>query len=165
MTGLPKYSELELFSILADDTALPNGIDEYSYETRIKQTKLNWKVNPFLFHSKLISEILDESSSNIIRRIGYLNWIVVALIVAFSLYYNHHMLLLILLLYSFFTGSGMLDNSIILILGIIVSLLSFKFTNVYFISVFIVFMLAYFISKVQFELFKKKIWRMAFSNF
>jgi hypothetical protein len=78
MTKPLKYSDTELFGILADDVQLPNGIDEYSYETWIKSNKsLKWKVNPFLFSSKLRSQLVDESSAKIIKRIGYLNWIVV----------------------------------------------------------------------------------------
>jgi hypothetical protein len=156
MTVFPKYSALELTNILADETQPPDGITDYSYETQIKHTKLGWKVNSYLFQSKLRSQFLDESSSKIISRIGYLNWVVAALIIAFSLSTNHQLFLLILVLYPFFTMSGLLDNSIILILIAAVSLSSFKFTNVYFISGFIVFMLAYFISKLQFELFKKE---------
>jgi hypothetical protein len=166
MTKPLKYSDTELFGILAGDVQLPNGIDEYSYETSIKPNKsLKWKVNPFLFSSKLRSQLLDESSAKIINRIGYLNWIVVILIVTFSFFTNHHLFLLILLVYPFFKTSGLLDNGVILILTATVSLLSFKFTNIYFISGFIVYMLAYFISKLQFELLKKRIFIIAFGDF
>jgi len=165
MTAFPKYSDLEITNILVDETQFPKGINEHAYETQIKHTKLKWKINPYLFQSKLQRQFLDENSLKIISRIGYLNWIVVALIIVFSLLTNHQLFLLILLLYPFFKTSGLLDNGIILILMAAVLLLSFKFTNVYFIFGFIVFMLAYSISKLQLELFKKRIWKMAFADF
>ena len=160
------YSDIELFGILYGDVQLPKGINEYSYETQIKNNKsIKWKVNSFLFLSKQRNQILDDSSAKMINRIGYLNWIVIILILAFSFFTNHHLFLLILLIYPFFTTSGTLDNGVILTLTAAVALLSFKFININFISGFIVYMSAYFISKLQFELLKKRIFAIAFGDF
>ena len=168
MTISPKYSEIELFNILQEETSIPISISEHCYETQLKNNSaLKWRVNGFLFKPKLRNQLLAEDAKKKINLINYLNWVVVISIVIFSIFTNHYMDLWILLLYPFFMPSGLTDYWIVITNSAILLTLSFKFDfhTHYFILLVCVFISAFLISKMQFSIFKKAVFRNAFSDF
>jgi hypothetical protein len=162
---LPKYSDIQLQSILDADVQLPYNINEQDFVTDIKNnSKIKWRVNHFLFRKKLLPYILDTGTFNKWRIFKSLNWIIVLFIVGFSIWTGNYRILFFLIIYSFLIIT--FDHWIFIFnMSVLITIkLIFKINIPYFWLFVTIILLGYLLNKVIDEMIEKKILNRALTD-
>ena len=158
----PKYTDLQLQSILETDTQFPNNINEYDFRTDLKDnTKIKWRVNHFLFNRNSLPYLLDSATFKKWKVFKSLNWIFVLLIVGFAAWTSDYKILFFLIVYAFFIIP--FDHWIFIFnISVIIAIkLLFKISVSYFWLFVTVTFLGYLLNKVADEMIEKKILKQA----
>jgi len=167
MTKIPNYSELELEVILDSTVVVPSNITQSVFENRLRDnSKLTWKLNPFLQRENKLALILDSSKIETWKILKRLNWLVAIFIVCSSLWMDNYNLLWTLLILLLFRGSGQLDYWIVLFNCVVIFVIKYFFglQSGIFWFMFSTGLVTFLISKLAFEYIMRSIFSVAFND-
>ena len=106
----PKYSALELQKIIEQEITIPEKVGQkFIEEELINNSKMQWALNPFLLKGDLLILFENNKPFKLWRFLKSLNWVVLALILCYSMFSQDYKLVLAIPLYLILTPSGVID--------------------------------------------------------
>jgi hypothetical protein len=161
----PKYTDIELQSILYSDLQLPDRISEQDFSNDIKDNaKIKWRVNHFLFKKELLPFLLDNSAFKKWKNFKSSNWLIGLLIIGFAIWAKDYKILFFLIIYPFLIIP--LDHWIFIFnMTVVIAVkLFFKIGIPYFWFFVTLIAIGYLLNKAIDEMIEKKILKKALND-
>ncbi len=168
MTSIPKYTEFDLLQILHHETIFPHGDKAPLFKNElVNNTKLKWKLNPFLLKKTRLRLLVNDSFYNLWRNLKNLNWMIVFSIIGFSVIQSDYKLLFLLITFPLLTALEVMDNRIIIANIVIILGVKYFFhlQDHYFWFFFDITAVAWLLNKVTQTVIRSVIFKTIFADF
>ena len=161
----PKYSDIELQSILNSDPTLPENMNEENFINDIKKnSKIRWEVNNFLFKKQLLPVVLDHLTFKKWKIFKSLNWLIALSIIGFAIWNRDYRILGFLIIYPLIIIPVYHWIFIFNMTAVIAITLLFKINIPYFWPFVIFTLIGYLLNKAINEMIENKILNQALTD-